>query len=165
MNKIIINDNEYEIDIEKAKELGVLKKINKFSLMPERGGDYFCIGTEGGLCGSIMDTMDSGDTRSYNSGNYFKSKEVAEYIIKHKLNPFCKITNYIAHKNVENGWEPSWEENNSQRKWFLEFCCNFAQEQYLLGNSIIFNKINTPYTSEETARELAEYLNENKDVI
>lgn len=99
--KVEINNTTYLIDINKAIELGVLIENNP-SLMPirELHSSFYWID----LYGNIIRGVDNNDSTNipmlYSKGNYFKSKEHAQYILDNHL-LINQITNYLSRRNIE----------------------------------------------------------------
>lgn len=154
--KISIDDEKYVIDVKKAIELGVLKEEEKFSLMPERikGGKFFYL-DEFRRINCVYEKFYDIDDIRYNCGNYFKSKEVIQCVIDNNLNPFDKIHNYIAHKNVELGWSFDWKDC-VQEKYTLYFDnrCEFWTTECTYSLEVC--KV---YSTKEVIEELIDKLN------
>lgn len=142
---------------ERETLLKLVEKGNKTNKKRWRGkwGDvYYAITSEGYL---IDDTETGGlnDKQSYRLGNYFKTKEEAEFAGKRQL-IYQQLKDYALEHTTE---EFDWNSPN-QFKWFIRYDNKYKKIIYSWTRySIDINQIY--FTSEKIVREAVEKVGED----
>lgn len=152
--KITINDKTYILDIEKALDSGVLKERKGLLLTRNKGQLYYYI-DELKHIKRENDFLSDYDSSLYSNGNYFESKEVAEYFLKHDIH-ITPINNYIVHRNIDIDYEPDWGDSN-QTKYCIVY--DSYEKKYVGQITALYNLLGMAYTTKEVASEVLEILN------
>lgn len=144
--------NEERETLLKLVEKG--NKTNKKRWRAKWGDVYYAITSEGYL---IDDTETGGlkDKQSYRLGNYFKTKEEAEFAGKRQL-IYQQLKDYaLEHTTEEFDWN-----NPNQFKWFIRYDNKYKKIIYSWTRySIDINQIY--FTSEEIAKAAVEEVGED----
>ena len=144
----------FEVDInklteeEKEKFLELVKKGNEVTLRKrwrnKENGIYYSISN----CGEIMqevDDMCNYDEQCHQFGNYFKTKEEAEFA-RNKQHIYQQLNDYALEHNTK---EIDWD-NSHQNKWFISY--SHISDELCIGSRQSVEFLNTVYfTSGEIA--------------
>jgi hypothetical protein len=151
--KIVIDGAEFEIDLDKAKELGVIKKT--FSkLEPKRfegGVYYYATGVNGAQ--ECKDTNRGSDDTLHEICNYFKSKEQAKLMAEATYNLWYKIRAWA----IREGVLESFESDNCNYYLYYD-----SDDDYWSVSHSYNTDHGRVYLTMEGAVKLAEILNEGK---
>lgn len=95
--KLILNDKEYEIEISE-EQIKEIKKPKYKRWRAEEGEEYYFLSDLGEIL-SAIDCRDKSDTFLYNTDNYFKTVEEAEFRIR-KLLAIQEYEDFLANDLV-----------------------------------------------------------------
>ena len=146
---------------ERETLLKLVEKGNKKNQKRERFKMYCYIGNDGGIV-YLNDDYDDDEYNEnkyynefhYNMGNYFKTKEEAEFAIQKQL-IYQQLKDYALEHNIK---EIDW--NNQQSKWIIKYDNDCKRIKYCFVTSTIY--INQIYfTSEEIAIAAVEAIGES----
>lgn len=142
---------------ERETLLKLVEKGNKSPKKRWRAGDeenYYSI-TGDGVTIEVVEEEDAYDSNRYQLGNYFKTKEEAEFARKKQL-IYQKLKDYALEHNTE---EIDWI-NYNQTKWIIGYNNDYKKIRYYWITSLIH--INQIYfTSEKIARDAVEEIGED----
>ena len=147
---------------ERETLLKLVEKGNKANKKRERFEMYCCIGNDGGIVyqnDHYFNNNDNDDIQynefHYRFGNYFKTKEEAEFARKKRL-IYQQLKDYALGHNTE---EIDWN-NLSQFKWHIKYDNNCEIIRYCWTR--VLNCMNQIYfTSEEIARAAVKEVGED----
>ena len=138
---------------ERETLLKLVEKGNKTNKKRERLETYYFISDEGAICWEH--TLGTVNEIRYRLGNYFKTKEEAEFARKKQL-IYQKLKDYALEHNTE---EIDWI-NYNQTKWIIGYNNDYKKIRYYWITSLIH--INQIYfTSEKIARDAVEEIGED----
>lgn len=148
---------------ERETLLKLVEKGNKTNKKRERLEIYCCIGNDGGIVyqnDHYFNNNDDYDDIKYNEfhyrfGNYFQTKEEAEFARKKQL-IYQQLKDYaLEHTTEEFDWT-----NPNQFKWFIRYDNKYKKIIYTWTRySIDLNQIY--FTSEKIARDAVEKIGED----
>ena len=95
--KLILNDKEYEIEVSE-EQIKEIKKPKYKRWRAEEGEEYYFLSDLGEIL-SAIDCRDKSDTFLYNTDNYFKTVEEAEFRIR-KLLAIQEYEDFLANDLV-----------------------------------------------------------------
>lgn len=138
---------------ERETLLKLVKKGNKTNKKRERLETYYFISDKGAICckcasGAVNEIR-------YRFGNYFQTKEEAEFARKKQL-IYQQLKDYaLEHTTEEIDWD-----NQDQAKWLIKYDNRDKEMKYYWVTSLIY--INQIYfTSEKIARDAIEEIGED----
>ena len=138
---------------ERETLLKLVKKGNK-SNKRERLEHYYFISDEGSICQAH--SLGNINEIRYRLGNYFKTKEEAEFTREKQL-VYQQLSDYALEHNTE---EIDWDKHN-QSKWYIRYDIKSKKMLYYWTVSLL--SINQVYfTSEKIARDAVEEIGEDK---
>lgn len=148
---------------ERKTLLKLVEKGNKINKKRERLETYCCIGNDGGIVyqnDHYFNNNNDDDDKQYNEfhyklGNYFKTKEEAEFARKKQL-VYQKLKDYALEHNTE---EIDWN-NPCQQKWLIRYVKCYKEIGYSwVTDTIYMNQIY--FSSEKIARAAVEEVGED----
>lgn len=138
---------------ERETLLKLVEKGNKANKKREKFETYYFISDKGTIC--CKSASGVVNEIRYNLGNYFQTKEEAEFVGKKQL-IYQKLKDYALEHNTE---EIDWN-NLGQFKWFIRYDSNYKEIRYCWTRfSIYINQIY--FTSEEIARAAVKEVGED----
>lgn len=138
---------------ERETLLRLVEKGNKINKKREKLETYCFISDKGAIC--CKNALGAVNEIRYRLGNYFQTKEEAEFARKKQL-IYQKLKDYALEHNTE-----ELDENNlNQFKWFIRYDNKYKRIIYCLTrHSIDINQIY--FTSEEIMRAAVEEVGED----
>ncbi len=143
---------------ERETLLKLVEKGNKKNKKREKLETYYFISDKGVICNVIYceHTLSTTNEVRYRLGNYFKTKEEAEFAREKQL-VYQKLKDYALEHNTE---EIDWDKYN-QSKWYIIYDIKRKEMRYYWTVSLL--SINQVYfTSEKIARDAVEEIGEDK---
>lgn len=148
---------------ERETLLKLVEKGNKTNKKRERLEIYCCIGNDGGIVyqnDHYFNNNDDYDDIKYNEfhyrfGNYFKTKEEAEFARKKRL-IYQQLKDYALNHNTK---EIDLN-NNIQHKWFMRYDNVCKKMRYYCMTSLL-HMHQIYFTSEKIARDAVEEIGED----
>lgn len=138
---------------ERETLLKLVEKGNKTNKKRERLETYYFISDKGAIC--CKSALGAVNEIRYRLGNYFQTKEEAEFAREKQL-IYQKLKDYALEHNTE---EIDWN-NFNQFKWFIKYDNNCEIIRYCWTRFL--NCMNQIYfTSEEIARAAVEEIGED----
>lgn len=138
---------------ERETLLKLVEKGNEINKKREKFETYYFISDKGAIC--CKSALGVVNEIRYNLGNYFQTKEEAEFAGKKQL-IYQKLSDYALEHNTETiDWD-----NLGQVKWFIKYDNIYKTIRYYWTVSLI--DINQIYfTSEKIARDAVEEIGED----
>ena len=138
---------------ERETLLKLVEKGNKTNKKREKFETYCFICDKGAIC--CEHTLDTVNEIRYRLGNYFKTKEEAEFARKKQF-IYQKLKDYALEHNTE---EIDWN-NPGQFKWFIRYDSNYKEIRYCWTKfSIYINQIY--FTSKEIVKDAIKEIGED----
>lgn len=138
---------------ERETLLKLVEKGNKTSRKRERLETYYFISDEGAICCKCA--LGAVDEIRYKLGNYFETKEEAEFAKKKQL-IYQKLKDYALEHNTE---EIDWD-NYNQLKWIIRYEKDYKEIRYSwITDTFYINQIY--FTSEKIARDAVKEIGED----
>lgn len=147
---------------ERETLLKLVEKGNKTNKKRERLEIYCCIGSDGGIVyqnDDYSNNNDNDDNKQYNEfhyrfGNYFQTKEEAEFAREKQL-IYQKLKDYALEHNEEIDWN-----NYNQLKWIIRYEKDYKEIRYSwITDTFYINQIY--FTSEKIARDAVKEIGED----
>lgn len=150
--EITVNGKILIVDIEKAKELGLVEEKEsikeKFNWVAEKFGEYYSYSSEKVFLDTEEYTLT--DKARANVSNYFKTKEAAQQVFERRKSIFSKIERYLANEGK------LLQFRFGIGNYHLTLCVG----EWIVDLSVWYDR-GVFYSDKETLVELAEYLNKN----
>lgn len=138
--KLILNNKEYEVEL-KEEQVKEIEKPKYKRWRAEEGGKYYFLSDLGEIL-SANDCRDKSDNFLYNTDNYFKTKEEAEFC-KKQLLYLQQYKDYLGDDLVT---EDDWKSNSS--KYFAYY--DFYEKKIKIGEHHWNKTSNDIYSKSET---------------
>lgn len=138
---------------ERETLLKLVEKGNEINKKREKFETYYFISDKGAIC--CKSAYGVVNEIRYNLGNYFKTKEEAEFARKKQL-IYQKLKDYALEHNTE---EIDWI-NYNQLKWIIRYEKDYKEIRYSwITDTFYINQIY--FTSEKIARDAVEAIGED----
>lgn len=154
-----INVNLLNLSEEEREQLmGLIKKANQTHQKRWRGEEddhYYCISDCGEILCEYEEKFD-GDSYRYQSGNYFKTEEEAEFELNRRL-VYQELKDYaLEHNEGEIDWK-----NSEQEKWVISYENQIKCFAYFI--KCVFSDIGQIYfSSRKIAQEAVKAIGEDR---
>lgn len=134
---------------ERETLLKLVEKGNEINKKREKLETYYFISDKGAIC--CKSALGVVNEIRYNLGNYFQTKEEAEFAGKKQL-IYQKLSDYALEHNTETiDWD-----NPNQSKWIITYDSSDKEIRYCWTSMIFINQVY--FTSKKIARDAVEEI-------
>ena len=134
---------------ERETLLKLVEKGNEINKKREKLETYYFISDKGAIC--CKSASGVVNEIRYNLGNYFQTKEEAEFAGKKQL-IYQKLSDYALEHNTETiDWD-----NPNQSKWIITYDSSDKEIRYCWTSTIFINQVY--FTSKKIARDAVEEI-------